>query len=188
VAAQGRILVHHGAGRHASLPDELLVAYRLDEPQGTAEPGLARAQHVPLPPCLQVRPGQLESVSGGRHCLQPRPSAGAWLRLGEQQAQAGDLAPADPTAELVQLRDPESVRVQTSTPTSMTVVATSTWSRPDRNASNTSCLDSVGTRPCSRPTSRPASGPVASRSKVASADEASSFGESSTRGHTTKAR
>jgi hypothetical protein len=74
----------------------------------------------------------------------------------------GGSPAADPAAELVELGDAEAVGVEdhhdvalgTSTPTSMTVVATSTSSSPDRNRAITLLLGRRH-RPCSSPSRRP---------------------------------
>ena len=66
----------------------------------------------------------------------------------EQHAVGGHRAAPDPTAQLVQLRQPQSLRVfddhQAGVghvhPTSMTVVATSSCSMPALNSSITRCF------------------------------------------------
>ena len=79
-----------------------------------------------------------------------------------------------------------TVAFGTSTPTSMTVVATSTSSCPARNspivASFSSGLDPAVEQ---RRGGDPSSGPSVSSSKVASAERTSSFSDSSISGHTT---
>ena len=55
-----------------------------------------------------------------------------------------------------------AVALGTSTPTSMTVVATSTSSSPRSNARITVSFSSAGSLPCSSPSRRPASSPSAS--------------------------
>jgi hypothetical protein len=73
----------------------------------------------------------------------------------------------------------------TSTPTSMTVVATSTSTAPARKAAIVASRSAAGTRPWRSESRRPASSPAASSSNVAWADRASSRSDSSIRGHTT---
>ena len=80
-----------------------------------------------------------------------------------------------------------TVAFGTSTPTSITVVATSTSSRPTRNRSIVISFSAGVRRPCSSPSRRPVSSPAASRSYVSSADATSSFSLSSISGHTTYA-
>ena len=57
-----------------------------------------------------------------------------------------------------------TVALGTSTPTSMTVVATSASSSPRRKAAMTGSRALAGRRPCSSPTRRPASSPACSSS------------------------
>ena len=80
-----------------------------------------------------------------------------------------------------------TVAFGTSTPTSMTVVATSTSSSPARNALHRRSFSADDIRPCSSPSRSPASSPAASRSYVSSAEATSSFSLSSISGHTTYA-
>ena len=75
-----------------------------------------------------------------------------------------------------------------STPTSMTVVATSTSRAPARNSAMTRSFSAEGSWPCSRPTRRPASSAPARRSASATTEVAWTRSEPSTRGQTTKAR
>ena len=76
----------------------------------------------------------------------------------------------------------------TSTPTSMTVVATSTCTSPVRNRPIASSRAAGGIWPWIRPTRSSASSPAASRSYSSVADFASTLTESLTSGQTTKAR
>ena len=78
-----------------------------------------------------------------------------------------------------------TVAFGTSTPTSMTVVATSTSSAPARKAAIVASFSAGAIRPCSSPRRSPASSPASSRSYVSSADATSSFSLSSMSGHTT---
>ena len=72
----------------------------------------------------------------------------------------------------------------TSTPTSTTVVHTSTWRRPARKASITASFSSAFIRPCSSPTSTPGN-TCRSLSAPRVASSRSSFSDSSTSGYTT---
>ena len=76
----------------------------------------------------------------------------------------------------------------TSTPTSITVVATSTSISPRRNCAIASSRAAGAICPCSSPTRSPASSPAARRSNSSVAERASTRGESPTSGQTTKAR
>ena len=72
----------------------------------------------------------------------------------------------------------------TSTPTSTTVVHTSTWMWPERKASMTSSFSSAFIRPCNRPISTPGNTSLSLPApRVASSR--SSFSDSSTSGYTT---
>ena len=75
-----------------------------------------------------------------------------------------------------------------STPTSMTVVATSTSVSPDRNDSMARSLSAGFICPWSRPIRSPANSFPASRSASAVADDASTLSDPSTSAQTTKAR
>ena len=75
-----------------------------------------------------------------------------------------------------------TVAFGTSTPTSMTVVATSTSRRPSRNWCMVASLSAEPRRPCSRPRRRPSSSPAASSANVSSADRTSSLSDSSMSG------
>ena len=76
-----------------------------------------------------------------------------------------------------------TVALGTSTPTSMTVVATSTSSRPARNWCMVASLSADPRRPCSRPSRSPSSSPAANSANVSSAERTSSFSDSSISGH-----
>ena len=78
-----------------------------------------------------------------------------------------------------------TVALGTSTPTSMTVVATRTSVRPARKRAIVASFSLGVTRPWSRPTSSPASSPVRSSSHVCSADATWSLSLSSIKGQTT---
>ena len=80
-----------------------------------------------------------------------------------------------------------TVAFGTSTPTSMTVVATSTSISPARNAVIAASFSAAGIWPCSSPTRSPASSSAARRSASSVAAFASTFGDPSTSGHTTYA-
>ena len=72
----------------------------------------------------------------------------------------------------------------TSTPTSITVVATSTSMSPDTKASIVAALSFGFIRPCSRPTLIGAGSAAVSSSCSATAVCSSSFSDSSISGHT----
>ena len=80
-----------------------------------------------------------------------------------------------------------TVAFGTSTPTSMTVVATSASRSPRRNSSITASFCFDGSCPCSRPSRRPASSSCCSRSYSSVAARASTLPLSSTSGQTTYA-
>ena len=78
-----------------------------------------------------------------------------------------------------------TVAFGTSTPTSMTVVATSTSRCPVRKSRMVSSFSARPTRPWSSPTRRPTSSPAVRLAKVSSAERTSSVADSSMSGHTT---
>jgi hypothetical protein len=80
-----------------------------------------------------------------------------------------------------------TVAFGTSTPTSITVVATSTSTSPARKAAITASFSFAGTRPWSRPRRTPSSSPPASASNVSVAEADLELLEPSTRGQTTYA-
>ncbi len=73
----------------------------------------------------------------------------------------------------------------TSTPTSMTVVATRTWISPLRKRSMTPSLSDAFNWPCNSPRRRPASTVDSSRARSSVADLAWTRSDPSTNGHTT---
>ena len=77
-----------------------------------APPGLGGPQHVALAARLEVQPGELEPVGGRGDRVEPVPGRAGERGLGHQQAQPRRRPPADPAAQLVQLGDPEAVRVE----------------------------------------------------------------------------
>jgi hypothetical protein len=99
---------------------------------------LARAHEFTRAADLQVAARDLEAVGGLGHGLQPVLAGGRQRRRVQQHAHAGHRAAAHAAAQLVQLARPKrsacSITIRlalgTSTPTSITVVATSTASRP----------------------------------------------------------
>ena len=81
------------------------------EPQCDGPAGLAEPQHVSLAALPEVEVGELEAVQRGGHRLQPFACLGSLRQPGGKQAQAGVLAAADATTQLVQLADAEPVGV-----------------------------------------------------------------------------
>ena len=78
-----------------------------------------------------------------------------------------------------------TVAFGTSTPTSITVVAMSTWSSPARKRPITASFSADGSRPWSRPRRSPDSSAASRRAKVSSAEATSSLSLSPISGHTT---
>ena len=130
-----------------------------------------RAEHVALAALLEVDPAELEAVGGARP---PRraargPGEPASAR-GDQQAEPGrPPRPTRPrswwsweTPNRSASRSTIMVALATSTPTSITVVETSTSISPAAKARIVRSFSSGGSRPCSTPTRSPASGPSAS--------------------------
>ena len=108
---QLRIPGHDRGGLFPGLPDQLLVGEQAEQLEAGAAASLRGAQDVSLPALLQVEARQAEPVHGGRDRVQPFAGRAARLGLGDEQAQALGRAPADPAAELVQLRDAKALGV-----------------------------------------------------------------------------
>ena len=132
VAEQVGIGSHHLTGVFAGLLDDVLVANDPQTRKLVMRPDCAVPSTSPSR-AVRGRVREFEPVRGGGHR-----STGRRLRVaGEQQAQARQITAAHPAAQLVQLGDPEATPRRarpsrwpsgTSTPTSITLVATSTSS------------------------------------------------------------
>ena len=137
---------------------------RLDRRPDWAAPSTSPSRR-----CLEVEPGELEAVERRRHRIQPLAGRRARLGLGDQQAQAGRRPrPMRPrswwsceTPNRSASMTAMTVAFGTSTPTSMTVVATSTSISPAAKRRITSSFSSRGSRPCSDVEAQPGQRPLA---------------------------
>ena len=139
---------------------------------------LRRAEHVALAALLEVDAAQLEAVGGGGDRVEPlarRRLEGRPTR--DQQAEAGDARhgrPGRAAGGAGRRRTgrrrgaPSRSRWATSTPTSITVVATSTSISPAAKARIVASFSSGGILPWSLATRSPASGPSASSTTTSS--------------------
>src|SRR6516225_10115968 len=75
------------------------------------QPALARAEELARTAQLQILLGDAESILGFPKDLQPRPRRLAERGLIEQKAGRAGLAPADASAELVELGEAEALRM-----------------------------------------------------------------------------
>ena len=91
--------------------DQLLVAEQRQQFEPGPATGLHCAEHIAFPAQLQVEAGELETIGGGGDRNEAFPGGGARRRVGHQQAQPRMLAAAHPAAQLVQLADPEPLRI-----------------------------------------------------------------------------
>src|SRR4051812_2472049 len=85
----------------ARLDDGVLVAEDSQLLERAAEAGLRTTQDVALTPLLEVDPAQLEAVGGGGHGVEPFARRTVRVRAGDEEAQARQTTPADPSAQLV---------------------------------------------------------------------------------------
>ncbi len=100
-------------GRDVSgLRDHFLVAQHVQQPQAGPAAGLGGAEHVALAALLEVDARELEAVVRRRDCIEPLTGRAALCSGRYQQAQARVAAAADTAAQLVELRDSESVGVE----------------------------------------------------------------------------
>ena len=93
--------------------DQVLVSEHATAGAGSAAPGLRRTEDVALAARARgrIRESSKPSDVAATRRAAPGPPCPR-RRLGDQQAQPGAAAPADPAAQLVQLRDAEAVGVQ----------------------------------------------------------------------------
>ena len=164
-ALEARIRLQGPARQEARLGELAAVAAQAGDAQ-VGRPGLAHAEQAPLTADLEVQLGEAEAVAG----LGQGPRAGGPLlrrRLAEEQAEARVLAAPDPAAQLVELREPETVGPSTtmavafgtSMPTSTTVVAASRSVRPVAKPSMAACFSSLRWPPWASPTVKPRTAP-----------------------------
>src|SRR5215208_4499343 len=83
--------------------DDLQVLGQREESERDGSSGLAEPQHISFFAFMQIEVGEFKAVQRARDGLNPLPRLGSFRQLGGQQAQAGMLAPADASAQLVQL-------------------------------------------------------------------------------------
>src|ERR1039457_2681406 len=86
VPGQVRVGRDDRAGLLPGPPDQVLVGQQPEQPQAGLPAGLRGPEHVAFPALLQVEPGQLEPVEGGRDRLEPLPRRAGRRRLAHQQA------------------------------------------------------------------------------------------------------
>ena len=108
---QFRVFLDEGEGVHPRVADQVGVAQQRQHPQVRAAPGLGGAQDVSLSALFEVELGEPETVHGGRHRIQPLAGGGTVGRLRDEQAEPRGGTAADPSTQLVQLRDAEPVGV-----------------------------------------------------------------------------
>ena len=147
-----------------------LVAQQRQQLELRAASGLRRAQDVALAALLDVEAGQREPVGRGRDGVDPLAGRRAGRHLGDQQADARRAPPRpirprswcscetpNRSASITTI----TVAFGTSTPTSITVVATRTSIRPAANSVIVRSFSSGVSRPCSAASRSPCSGPSA---------------------------
>ncbi len=168
---QRRVAGHQPGRLRTGLRDDLLVPQHPQQPQGRVLAGLGD-RRARRPPCAAA--GRAARARSRRPSRRPRPAAPARASPWARRTRAG-RAPACPprptrprswcswdtpnrSASITTM----TVAFGTSTPTSMTVVATSTSSSPAANRRITASLSSGVIRPCSTSTRRPDRAPSAS--------------------------
>jgi hypothetical protein len=125
--------------------------------------GLARAENLAGAAQAKVLLGDAEAVIGLAHQSEPRARRLAQDIAAQQQADAVLVSAPDPAAQLVELGETKAVGmfddhqggIGTSTPTSITVVATRTAIRPVAKASITASFSGPFIRPWTTPTLSP---------------------------------
>src|SRR6185369_14540156 len=105
-----RVARHERGPGLAGFIEQWLVADQVGELQ-VREPGLPRPPQLAGPAQAQVGLGELEAVVRPRHLGEPLAGARAGERAGDEHAHRAVLAAADAAAELVELREPEALRV-----------------------------------------------------------------------------
>jgi hypothetical protein len=153
-----RVLTQQHLG-HLTGPRTRALVFMQSAKRSKASP-LARAHELAGAADFQVAARDLEAVGGLGHGLEPlfaRPTAGE--AYSSTQTLATAPRPTRPRSWCSWLRPKRSacsitirLALGTSTPTSITVVATSTDISPEENLAITSAFSAVGMRPCSRPT------------------------------------
>src|SRR6185312_2385024 len=108
----GTVLAGEPAGEIACALEQVAVGAQAREAE-VAEPRLAGAEQLPLAAQLEVAFGELEAVGRLDERLQPRLRGVGQLVLRPRDEQAVRLlrAAADPAAQLMELREPEPVRL-----------------------------------------------------------------------------
>ena len=188
-------------GGRAPSPDqpEGLRPRALEQVAVAEEVGDAEGRHAPLPRAeevagaadLEVLLRDREAVLGRDHDVEPRARhlgqppvgqehAGRGRRAAARRARAAGGAGRGRSAR--RARSPSRVAFGTSTPTSMTVVATSTWISPREKAPIASSFSALFMRPWRRPTRTPGSAAAHSAAASVAALTSSSFSDSSTSG------
>jgi hypothetical protein len=162
------MFVQHGRGQRARPVQQVAVGGQVGKAQ-QGSTGLARAQELAGPAYLKVAPGNLETVGRFRHGLQA--SLGRLAQpaafVGRVQQHAGRRRSPGPPARAAGAacdrpkRSACSITISdalgTSTPTSITVVLTSTPICPIVKSAITAFFSAGGMRECSSPTITPGS-------------------------------
>ena len=163
-ALPARVVVHEREGVLAGLHDQVLVAQQAQQPQLGAAAALAGAEHVALAALLEVEAGEGEPVGRRGDGLQAlRRADPARRSVISRQRPGASPRPTRPrswcsweTPNRSASMTTMTVAFGTSTPTSITVVATRTSISPAAKARITASLSSAGSRPCSTSTRSPA--------------------------------
>ena len=98
---QGRVLPHPFPGHDLGFPQEGLVPGEVGEAEDGIPAVLLGPEEIPLPPDLQVGPGDLETVGGGLEDLQSL--LGHLTGSGDEDSAALIGPPPHPSPELVEL-------------------------------------------------------------------------------------
>ena len=137
-----------------------LVLQQRQQPQTSDRPDCASPSTSPSRRCSRSSSASSNPSTVARDRVQPLPGRRPGRRLGDQQAQPGGRAAADPAAQLVQLGDAEPVGVQDRPSRSRSGRRRRPrppWSRPARRRRRRR------TRASPRPSRRPAAGRAARR-------------------------
>ena len=63
------VAVYQGGRLAAGLADQVLVPQQREQPKGGSAAGLGRAEHIALPPLLQVQLCELKTIEGRGDCV-----------------------------------------------------------------------------------------------------------------------
>ena len=196
---EGRVLVDDALGGVAGVLDGFAVSAEGGQLE-VAAALLALAEDGALAADLEVDLGQLEAVVGADEGVQAGVAAGSLLLVAgrapalvtRKQWEASAPRPTRPRSWwscAMPNRSASSttmtVALGTSTPTSITVVATRTLVPPSRKRAMVASFSAAGSRPWSSPSESPDSSSASSRAWVSSAEATSSLSLSPMRGHTT---